>query len=120
SFDLGSLSDLFAAFFGDDLFAVSGRPRRTRGADAVAQIEIDLTEAATGTTREIPFPVTVQCGTCRGSGAEPGTEPVVCPECRGAGRLEHVSRTAFGEFIRSRTCPRCGGAGRVVEHPCPD
>src|SRR3954463_8350027 len=26
SFDLGSLSDLFAAFFGDDLFGVSSRP----------------------------------------------------------------------------------------------
>jgi molecular chaperone DnaJ len=118
SFDLGSLSDLFAAFFGDDLFGVTGRPRRTRGADAVAQIEIELTEAATGTDREIPFPVSVPCATCRGSGAEPGTEPTVCPTCGGAGRLEHVSRTAFGEFIRSQTCPRCGGASRVVEHPC--
>jgi molecular chaperone DnaJ len=120
SFDLGSLSDLFAAFFGDDLFGVSGRPRRTRGADAVAQIEIELTEAAEGTKREIPLPVSVPCATCGGNGAEPGTEPVVCPTCQGAGRLEHVSRTAFGEFIRSQTCPRCGGAARVVEHPCPD
>src|SRR5213083_585270 len=48
SFDLGSLSDLFAAFFGDDLFGVTGRPRRARGADIVAQVEIELTEAATG------------------------------------------------------------------------
>jgi molecular chaperone DnaJ len=118
SFDLGSLSDLFAAFFGDDLFGVTGRPRRTRGADAVAQIEIELREAATGTTREVPFPISVPCETCRGSGAEPGTEPTPCPKCGGAGRLEHVSRTAFGEFIRSQTCPRCGGARRVVEHPC--
>src|SRR6266516_6602881 len=31
SFDLGSLSDLFAAFFGDDLFGVAGRSRRSRG-----------------------------------------------------------------------------------------
>jgi molecular chaperone DnaJ len=120
SFDLGSLSDLFAAFFGDDLFGVTGRPRRTRGADAVAQIEIELTEAASGTTREVPFPISVPCATCRGSGAEPGTEPTPCPTCGGAGRLEHVSRTAFGEFIRSQTCPRCGGAARVVEHPCPE
>ena len=118
SFDLGSLSDLFAAFFGDDLFGVTGRPRRTRGADAVAQIEIELSEAATGTTREVPFPISVPCATCRGSGAEPGTEPTPCPTCGGAGRLEHVSRTAFGEFIRSQTCPRCGGASRIVEHPC--
>jgi molecular chaperone DnaJ len=118
TFDLGSLSDLFAAFFGDDLFATAGRPRRSRGADVVAQIEIDLADAATGITREVPFPVTVPCATCGGSGAKPGTEPVACATCGGAGRLQHVSRTAFGEFVRSQTCPACAGAGRVVEHPC--
>jgi molecular chaperone DnaJ len=118
SFDLGSLSDLFAAFFGDDLFGVSTRPRRARGADVVAQVEIELTEVATGTKREVPFPVSVPCEACGGSGAEPGTQPVTCTTCGGAGRLQHVSRTAFGEFVRSQTCPRCAGAGRVVEHPC--
>ena len=55
AFDLGSLSDLFSAFFGDDLFGVGGRQRRARGADAVAQVEIDLVEAANGTQREVPF-----------------------------------------------------------------
>src|SRR3954465_1883685 len=84
SFDLGSLSDLFAAFFGDDLFGVSGRPRRSRGADVGAQIEIDLAEAATGTRRQVPFPVRVPCATCEGSGAEPGTAPSTCPTCSGA------------------------------------
>src|SRR6266576_682154 len=102
SFDLGSLSDLFAAFFGDDLFGVSSRSRRARGADVAAQIEIELAEAAAGTKREVPFPVSVPCTTCRSSGAEPGTEPATCPACGGAGRLEHVSRTAFGEFIRTQ------------------
>jgi molecular chaperone DnaJ len=118
SFDLGSLSDLFAAFFGDDLFGVASRPRRSRGADVAARIEIDLEEAAIGTKREVPFPATVACPVCGGSGAEPGTEPSTCPTCEGAGRLQHVSRTAFGEFVRTQTCPPCGGAGRVVEHPC--
>jgi molecular chaperone DnaJ len=120
AFDLGSLSDLFSAFFGDDLFGVGGRARRTRGADAIAQIEIDLAEAASGTKREVPFPVSVPCATCSGSGAEPGTEPETCPTCGGAGRVEHVSRTVFGEFIRTQTCPQCGGSGRVIAHPCGD
>src|SRR5438132_10232088 len=31
-FDFGSLNDLFAAFFGDDLFGVGGRAPRSRGA----------------------------------------------------------------------------------------
>jgi molecular chaperone DnaJ len=118
SFDLGSLSDLFAAFFGDDLFGASSRPRRARGADVAAQLEIELTEAASGTTREVPFPVTVPCTACHGSGAEPGTEPTTCPTCGGAGRLEHVSRTVFGEFVRTQTCASCGGVGRVIEYPC--
>jgi molecular chaperone DnaJ len=120
TFDLGSLSDLFSAFFGDDLFGVAGRGRRARGADVGAEIEIDLVEASTGVKREVPFPVSVPCAACGGSGAEPGTEPTTCPTCGGAGRIEHVSRTAFGEFIRAQTCPACGGAGRVIEHACGD
>jgi molecular chaperone DnaJ len=120
SFDLGSLSDLFAAFFGDDVFGVAARPRSSRGADVGAQIELELTEAATGVKRRVPFPVTVPCATCQGSGAEPGTEPVACATCGGRGHLQHVSRTAFGEFVRSQTCPGCGGAGRVIERPCLD
>jgi molecular chaperone DnaJ len=120
AFDLGSLSDLFAAFFGDDVFGVAARPRSSRGADVGAQIELELSEAATGVKREVPFPSTIPCATCQGSGAEPGTEPVACATCGGRGHLQHVSRTAFGEFIRSQTCPGCGGAGRVGERPCLD
>jgi len=120
SFDLGSLSDLFSAFFGDDIFGVAARPRSARGADVGAEVEIELAEAATGVTREVPFPVTVACATCGGSGAEPGTEPVSCPTCGGRGHLQQVSRTVFGEFVRSQTCPGCNGAGQVVERPCLD
>ena len=45
-FDFGSLSDLFSAFFGDDLFASRGR--RARGQDLAVAVEIELAEAATG------------------------------------------------------------------------
>jgi molecular chaperone DnaJ len=117
-FDFGSLTDLFSAFFGDDLFGVAARPGRTRGADVAAEVEIELAEAARGAKREVPFPVAVPCSTCGGSGIEPGTSPVTCETCGGVGRLQHVSRSAFGEFIRTQTCPRCGGSGRFVEHPC--
>src|ERR671938_1008172 len=74
TFDLGDLSDLFSAFFGDDLFGVGGRTGRARGADIGARVEIDLADAATGTTREVPFQVAVQCARCQGNGAEPGSE----------------------------------------------
>src|ERR687885_513049 len=87
-FDLSSLSDLFAAFFGDDLFGVGfGRTSR-RGADVAAEVEIELVEAARGTRREVPFPVAVTCATCHGSGARPGTQPTACATCGGSGRLQ--------------------------------
>ncbi|HEV8251440.1 MAG TPA: DnaJ C-terminal domain-containing protein, partial [Gaiellaceae bacterium] len=30
----------------------------------------------------------------------------------------HVSRSAFGEFVRTQTCPQCGGAGQLVSERC--
>src|SRR6266550_3113486 len=119
-FDFGSLNDLFAAFFGDDLFGVGGRATRSRGADLAVQVEIELVDAASGIKREVPFPVAVTCGTCAGSGAAPGTSPVTCETCGGAGRLQRVSRSAFGEFVRTQTCPTCRGAGQRIEEPCSD
>jgi molecular chaperone DnaJ len=118
-FDFTSLADIFSAFFGDDVFGAAGRPRRTRGGDVGARVEIELVEAATGVAREVPFPVAVACATCDGDGVAPGTSPSVCDRCGGTGRLQQVSRSAFGEFVRTQACPRCGGAGRIVEHPCP-
>jgi molecular chaperone DnaJ len=118
TFDFGDLSDLFSAFFGDDLFGVAGRSGRGRGADVAARVEIELTEAAHGTTREVPFEVAVPCGRCGGDGAEPGTSIVACPTCGGSGRLRQVSRSVFGEFVRTQTCSACSGSGRRIEHPC--
>ena len=70
-------------------------------------------------TRSVAFQVATSCDTCHGSGLEPGTAPVSCPQCGGRGRLQHVSRTAFGEFVRTQTCHACGGTGSVIETPCP-
>jgi molecular chaperone DnaJ len=118
SFDLGSLSDLFSAFFGDDLFGMGGRMGRSRGADIAARVDIDLAEVATGTTREVPFGVAVPCDHCNGNGAEPDTPVTTCPTCSGSGRVRQVSRSVFGEFVRAGTCPTCSGAGKLIEHPC--
>jgi molecular chaperone DnaJ len=117
-FDFGSLSDLFSAFFGDDLFGVGGRGRRSRGGDVAAEVEVELVEAAAGVAREVPFPVAVVCARCAGSGAAAGTRPVACTTCGGSGRLQHVSRSAFGEFVRTQACPACGGRGQQIPQPC--
>lgn len=118
TFDLGSLSDLFSAFFGDDLFGVGRRAGRGRGADIAAQVQIELAEVVSGTKREVPFGVAVPCGRCGGKGAEPDTLIRPCPGCGGSGRVRQVSRSVFGEFVRTGTCPTCSGSGKLVEHPC--
>ena len=112
-FDFGSLSDLFSAFFGDDMLG-----RVARGADLAATVEIELVESARGTTRDVPFQVAVTCPHCHGDGAEPGTLVTTCPTCGGAGRMQQVSRSVFGEFVRTQACPTCGGSGRKIETPC--
>jgi molecular chaperone DnaJ len=118
-FDLGDISDLFSAFFGEGLFAQTGRAGgRSRGADVAATIEITLAQAFHGVTVQVPFQVAVACETCGGSGAEPGTKPVSCQTCGGAGRVQQVSQSVFGQFVRTSTCPRCHGAGTTIDTPC--
>jgi molecular chaperone DnaJ len=117
--DFGNLADLFSAFFGDDVF-FGGRAGggRARGADLAATVEIDLVEAAHGVTREVPFDAAVTCTRCGGNGAEQGTEITECPDCGGSGRLQQVTRSVFGEFVRTQTCSTCSGTGRRIEQPC--
>src|SRR2546430_261075 len=116
-FDFSSLSDIFSAFFGDDLFG-GATTRAARGADIAAEVEIELTEAAQGVKREVPFAVAVPCDRCDGSGAEPGSAVTTCDTCGGAGRVREGSRSVFGEFVRTQTCPVCAGTGRGVERLC--
>jgi molecular chaperone DnaJ len=119
AFDFGSLSDLFSAFFGDDLFTGLTRARRPgRGSDVVAEVEIELVDAARGVKRELALEVAVACSTCRGSGAAPGSVPQTCPRCNGAGRLQQISQSVFGQFVRAQVCPGCNGGGTVVSEPC--
>ena len=117
-FDMGNLGDLFSMFFGDDVFGGTRGGRAARGADVGAQVEIELAQAATGVSVQVPFEVAVACATCGGDGVEPGTQPVECPRCHGAGRLQQVSRSVFGEFVRTQACPDCAGRGQLIEHPC--
>jgi molecular chaperone DnaJ len=121
-FDFANIADLFSVFFGDELFGMGRGPSRraARGADVLAEVAIDLEEAATGVVRPVPFPVAVACKTCQGSGAAPGTEPETCPRCGGTGRLQSVSSSVFGQFIRTQSCAECRGSGQILRTPCED
>jgi molecular chaperone DnaJ len=119
--DFGSLSDVFAAFFGDDLLGGGGARQRARGGgDVQAAVEIELEEAFTGAVVTVPLDVALPCERCGASGAEPGTSTRSCPTCSGAGVVRSVSQNIFGQFVQQRTCPDCSGVGEVLEQPCAD
>lgn len=120
-FDFGNIQDVFAAFFGEGLFGGgrgAGGARAARGGDVGAEVAISLSEALTGVTTEVFLRVARLCGGCSGSGAAPGTSPTTCETCGGAGRVQRVSQSIFGNVVRAGTCPACEGRGQVVATPC--
>jgi len=120
----GSVSDLFSAFFGSGGFDTAfgtgrgGRAGQMQGADVVLAAAIDLAEAARGKTIEVAYDADVRCEHCHGNGAEPGTPIVTCSRCHGSGQLQAVSRTRFGQLVRTAVCDVCGGDGRLPQQSC--
>jgi molecular chaperone DnaJ len=113
----GGFADIFEEFFGD----VMGQRRRQsagrdRGADLRYNMEIELEEAFAGKTAQIRVPASVTCEECTGTGAKPGSQPVTCAMCGGAGR---VRAQTGGFFSIERTCPQCQGRGQTISDPCP-
>ncbi len=121
--DFGSISDLFSAFFGAGGFDAAfggGRMRGgpVQGGDVAVAVQISLEDAAHGKQVEVAYDVRARCHTCHGNGAKPGTPIETCPRCQGSGQLQAVSRTAFGQLVRSAICDTCGGDGRIPRDPC--
>lgn len=115
----GSVEDIFSQFgdiFGDFFgFGRQQSPNATqRGADMRLDIELTFDEAVFGVTKEVDVSRHIQCETCDGSGAKPGTEPKTCGTCGGRGQVHHSQ----GFFTLSSTCPTCRGAGKVISDPC--
>jgi molecular chaperone DnaJ len=118
-----SFTDIMDAFFGGGAATPGGggrgpRSRVRRGQDALIRIEVELAEAAFGVTREIKVDTAVVCTTCGGEGASPGTHPIPCETCRGAGEVAHVQRSFLGEVRTLRPCAACRGFGTIIPDPC--
>lgn len=98
----GGFSSFFQSMFGEDVKRdFGGRPGshpryRHRGADARAELQLELSDALAGGKRSFKVPVRASCPTCGGTG-----------------------------FVQSHVCPTCGGVGQVqrtktVELKIPD
>jgi molecular chaperone DnaJ len=111
-----AFSDIFGDVFGD-IFGAGrrgGRNQVYRGADLRYELELTLEQAVAGDTVTIEIPAQVECTRCAGKGAEPGSRPISCKTCGGAGQV----RVAQGFFSIQQTCPNCGGAGITIDKPC--
>ena len=109
------MSDLFGGIFGRGRTQQRGRPQPERGNDIEATVNLSFEDSLQGAEVQIPVDVETACSECGGTGAAPGTSPVICPDCNGRGVLSESQ----GLFGLSRPCPRCRGNGTVIEKPCP-
>jgi molecular chaperone DnaJ len=115
-----NVTDIFSMF--EDIFGASfgggrGRAQPGRGYDLETRADLTLVEVADGCQKTLEFERQDTCETCRGSGAKPGSQPIVCPQCGGQGR---VAQQGFGGMFRMvTTCPACRGRGSVVRDRCP-
>jgi len=111
----GDLGGIFDQMFGEFMGRGNGRTRTRGGADIRQQVEIDLTQAFSGTKINLRVPTRAQCDACDGTGSEDKARGVdTCTTCQGAGKV----RSQQGFFLVERTCPTCGGQGRVIRNPC--
>jgi molecular chaperone DnaJ len=111
-FSFGDISDLLGGMFGRG--ARPGGRQPIRGDDLETRVRISFEDSLEGVQIRVPFEAETVCSVCHGTGAEPGTAPVVCPQCDGRG----VVSEAQGLFAFSQPCPRCHGNGTIVEKPC--
>jgi molecular chaperone DnaJ len=119
--DWGSMdfADIFGEFFG---FATGGSRQRQnaprRGADLSYTTILAFEEAIFGIEKEIEITRDEVCATCRGKGAEPGSNPVKCTNCGGRGEVRQVRQTFLGSMVQVATCPNCNGRGEIISTPC--
>jgi len=112
--DSGLFSD-FVNIFTSGRGGARTRPAAEPGRDLETSVSLSFHQALDGAQVPVSVATHAACNTCRGTGARPGTAPIVCPVCQGRG----VESQGQGLFSLTRPCSRCGGSGTVIEDPCP-
>ena len=112
---LGGLGDIFSSMFGGG--SPKGPRSRTpeKGQTVETTLDIPFRTAARGGKVQVELELNEECETCHGSGAAPGAQLKICPECNGRG----VVSFGQGGFAVNRPCPVCLGRGQIPTEPCP-
>ena len=113
-----SFSDVMDAFFGAGAATRGPRQRVQRGQDALVRMGIDLQHAVFGSEEDVTLDTAVVCGSCEGSGCQPGTGTRSCSTCQGRGEVTQVQNHFMGQIRTSRPCHHCQGYGTVIANPC--
>jgi molecular chaperone DnaJ len=119
--DYATMDDLFEQIFGGmgfGGFGGGGRQRPRRGRDLQVAVDLKFEEAVFGVEKTVELNRNEVCGTCKGTGAEPGTTPQRCKTCEGRGEVRQVRQTLFGSMMQTGPCPACNGRGQVITTPC--
>jgi molecular chaperone DnaJ len=115
---MGGIDDILRSVFGEGGLFGSAPPRPARGRDVLVHVDIELAEAVFGVEVPVRFNTRAICGSCNGSGAEPGTDHGTCPDCGGSGAVTVSRRSVFGSMTSVSTCPTCRGEGLIITTPC--
>ncbi|CAG4934090.1 MULTISPECIES: molecular chaperone DnaJ [Acidithrix] len=112
NFKVEDLGDVFGGLFNKGRRNPTAGPQR--GSDVDTSLSITFIESIEGLTTSVNVIGEAQCRTCHGTGAAPGSSPVVCARCQGSGSVNENQ----GFFSFSQPCPACGGRGLRVDLPC--
>ena len=115
----GGFEDIFDTFFGGGGGRRGNRANMPRqGADLQYVMDLTFEEAIFGKEEVIHYHRNAECKTCHGTGAKPGTDPVTCSKCHGAGVINVERATPFGRMMSQTTCDVCGGTGQEIKEKC--
>lgn len=90
------------------------RSAQERGDDLRYTLNLRLEDLAFGCEKVITIPRKERCGHCAGTGAQPGTAPVICQGCGGTGDAMDAS----GFFSTRKPCTQCDGTGKQAKTAC--
>jgi molecular chaperone DnaJ len=99
-----------------DLFGQVGPSQRRepqRGQDLEYTVSITFEESIRGRKARINVVRMDACGTCNGTGQQPGSRESACNGCGGTGKTIRTK----GHLQFTVTCGDCGGTGRSI-NPC--
>ena len=120
--------DIFGSAFGGGFggfggFGGGGRRgarRQNVGEDLRITVKVTLQDIAHGLTKKIKIPRDAECPSCKGTGAENGTEFTTCSACNGSGTQIRTQQTMFGMMQSETVCSQCHGNGKTIKSKCKD